>query len=421
MTGAELDSLRLDMPFTGQTFTLWTSATLADDFLSPCQKLTLEVAADETRFAYTTGIRKGDAFTFYVNDAPQCSGYVDEVEISYDGHSGTKVTIQARDGLSRLVDGNVDERMPVTDKMTLADLLDLLFLKQFSYPDWTIFEDNGKGRDLAVSKAVKARVTKRRKSIKDPLKDVRPHPGEGGYAYLTRICHRMGLHPRVMPNGVGVIIAAPEYDQDPAYTFVNLRGSAGKANNILRGRARSSSTGVPSHVWVRGKGSEAGPKAKYLGFYDNSANSPIFKPFYHKDDQATSKEQCDAVAAYIVGKAMREAFAYEITVRGFSDPQTGRVFNVDTIANVKDEQAGIDGKMWVESRTFRKSRAGTTTDLKLLPANALILDYLVADSAPIPEPNYPKAAAKVDPKTVPTAEQQHAAAWGSYTKDLKDK
>lgn len=422
MSTAELDSIRLNMPETGVSFELWTSATLDDDFLTPCQHMSLEVAADESRFAYTTAIKKGDAFVLFVNDQPQCTGYIDSVEVSYDMHAGVRVSIEGRDGLSRLVDGNVDERMPVKETMSLADIADLLFMQQFAYA-YTIFEDNQRGRDQATGKAIKARKTKKKKGLKDPLKEVRAHPGEGGFAYFCRFAHRLGYHPWLMPDGSGLVISAPEYDQDPAYSFITRRGTGATSasNNILRARARSSSMGVPSHVWVRGKDGSPGTKSKYLGFFDNSKNSPIFKPFYHHDDEAKTKEQCDAVAAYIVGRAMREALTYEVTVRGFSDPQTGRIYNVDTVAHVEDEIAGIDGKMWVEKRRFRKTRQGTFTDLTLIPANSLILDYLVTDSAPIPEASYPAAAKRVDPKRVPTAEEQLAAAWAAYTRDLKDK
>ncbi len=193
----------------------------------------------------------------------------------------------------------------------------------------------------------------------------------------------------MMADASGVCLSAPEYDQDISYAFKKTKaGSLG--DNVKRARCKRDGTGIPSHVWVRGKDSQPGPKAKYVGHYDNSKQARNFKPFYLKDDQSSTKEHCDTVAAYIAGKAMREYLTYSIGVRGFSDVATGRTYTVDTVASVADEVAGIEGNMWVEARTFRKSRGGgTATDLKLLPAQAFILDSLVSDgAAPPPPPTY---------------------------------
>ena len=42
----------------------------------------------------------------------------------------------------------------------------------------------------------------------------------------------------------------------------------------------------------------------------------------------------------MLGKALRQACVYQVTVRGFSDPATGAIYNVDTVINVHDECAG---------------------------------------------------------------------------------
>ena len=61
---------------------------------------------------------------------------------------------------------------------------------------------------------------------------------------------------------------------------------------------------------------------------------------------------------------------------------TGAIYNVDTVLNVHDEVCGVDGPMWVERRVFRKSRAGTFTDLTLIPADSLLMDYYAQDGLP---------------------------------------
>ena len=107
------------------------------------------------------------------------------------------------------------------------------------------------------------------------------------------------------------------------------------------------------------------------------------KPFFFCDDESTSQAHADAVAQFILGKAQRNAQTYEITVRGSSDPSTGAIYNCDTVAEINDENCGVSGAMWVESRTFRYGRGVNETTMKLIPANALLLDYYVADKVPV--------------------------------------
>lgn len=392
-TEPELDKVTLIIEETGNEYQFWSSVTLSDDFLTPCQSVSLEIGTDETRFALTSGIRAGDAFQLQVNGHPQCSGFIDSVAVSYDGHSGTKVSIAGRDALSRVVDSHVDPRMHIAEDSTLIDVATELITKQFKL-EYKIVETNDAARNTALGKPVTARPKAKRNKPKDKLKDVRPHDNEGGFQYFTRLAHRKGLHMWMTPDGQSVVISAPEYNQDPAYELNNyLDGKAG--NNIKSAQGKMDVTHIPSHVWVRGKDSKPGEKTKLLGYYDNSANTAIFKPFYFKDAESSTKEHCDTVAAYMVGKAMRDFLTYECTVRGFTDPKTGRVWNVDTVVNVHDEAAGVEGLMWVMSRTFNKSRTGgTTTTLKLLPAQALIMDYLLDDSPPPPPANYGAVSTK---------------------------
>jgi prophage tail gpP-like protein len=396
VTAPELDKVTLVTALAGREFSAWTSMELSDDFLTPCQTVKLDVGADETRFDLVRELRHGDGFVVYVNDQPQCSGFIDRVSVSYDGHSGTKISVAGSDGLSRMVRGNVDPRMQVGDKMTVEQLVEKVCKEQFGY-DYAIFDSFNAGRELCVGKAIKTKTTKRRKKLTDKLENIRPHDNEGAFGYLMRILHRVGLHMWFQPDGKGVVLSGPEYEQSPSYDLVNRITGDRSANNILSAESTVDVTGVPSHVWVRGKDGKPGPKSKMIGFYDNSPNtSGNFVPFYAKDDESSSKEHCDSVAAYIVGKAMKDFLTYSCKTRGFSNASTGAIYNVDTVVKLDDERAGVGGPMWVESRTLRKDRgSGTTTDLKLLPANALILEYLLTESPPTPIEDYKKALQSV--------------------------
>ena len=412
------DEVSIDFD-TGGSFKLFTELTLTDTFLDPCQTMTCSIAADETRFDLLKVVKPGSFFTVRINGNPQCSGIVDSVAVDAS-RGGRVVSLTGRDFMSRVVDGNADPRIAIAKELPFADFCAKLFA-HFNFPDVTFFEESDLGRNMAVGKSIKTKkqAGKRRRKFKDPAEGLRPKDNEGGFQWFIRIAHRLGYHAWIMPDGSGVVVGGPDYEQEAAYAFTSIRSEGlqgkGGANNILHASARLDITGLPSHVYVRGKGSKPGEAKAYTGFAQNKM-APVFKPFYLCDDESTTQAHADALAKFTLGKAQRNAQTYEITVRGSSDPVTGRIYNVDTVADVNDENCGVKGKMWVESRTFRYSRTSNTTTMRLIPADSLTMDYYVADAVPA-FTEYDEAKADVKPMEVPslvglTNPLNWGASWG---------
>lgn len=394
MTAPDADTITF-VTDAGDEFAFWTDITLSDDYLTPCQSVALSIGVDETRYDLSQKILSEQGFKILVNGNPAMTGFVDSIDLEAS-RDGTRVVVTGRDILAAVVDGNVDPRMAVTKEMSLRDLAEKIFMDEFGLGG-LIFEEFDEGRNASVGKAIKAPRSsgkKPRRALKDPLKSVRPHDNEGAFQYFTRIAHRNGYHAFAMPDGSGVVVSYPNYEQPPVYTLTRKRSvglaGAGAGNNLERGRVKYDTTGVPSHIFVRGKGSQPGEKAKYVG----GATSDFqrrFKPFYVCDDENSTKEGCERYARYLLGKAERNFATYEVTLRGCADPSTGAVYTVDTMASVSDELCGVQGPMWIESRTLRKSRGGTSTQMKLIPPHTLVLDYYQGDSPKAPAKNY-KAA-----------------------------
>lgn len=400
-TTPDLDRLTLICE-TGESFDLWTEATIEDSFLDPCQTMRLRVGVDESRFGVVARLRKGSQFRVDVNDHPVLGGFLDSVAID-SSHNGTFVEVTGRDILSPVVDSHINRKLAVKKGMSLTDMAILVFKTEFGLPVDILDADDAadQARNLAVGAVVKTGgkgpAKRPRKKPKDPLKEIYPKPNEGGWAYFARFAHRVGYHAWAMPDGSGVVLGIPTYEQEASGELVNLRGGAGGGNTIEKASLRSDNTTVPSHVYVYGKSSKPGDKSVPIGYAINES-APFFKPFYITDDESDDKEHADAVARFILGKAMRQACVYQVTVRGLSDAATGRVYTVDTVLNVQDEVCGVEGPMWVEKRTFRKSRQGTFTDLTLIPAESLLMGYYANDSIPfVPKPGAAKAAMPTKP------------------------
>jgi prophage tail gpP-like protein len=412
-TAPDLDRLTLTLG-DGFVFDLWEDVTISDAFLDPCQTMRLRTGADETRFGLMGRLRKGSEFLVEANGHPVLGGFLDSAEIEAS-REGISISVTGRDILSPVVDSNVDPRLAVKKGMSLTDLAKLLFNDHFQLPV-TIHDTDAAvadGRNKALGKPVQAKPKKGRKKTTDPLKEIYPKANEGGFQYFARFAHRVGYHARALPDGKGIVLLTPTYNQEPAGELRLKRGADGRSNTIEKARVRSDNTRVPSHVYVRGKGAKPGDKSNPIGFAVNK-DAPFFKPFYVTDDDSSTKDHTDAVARFVMGKALREAFTYEVTVRGFSDPLTKRIYTVDSVLQVHDEVCGVEGPMWVESRTLRKSRQGTFTDLKLIPADSLLLDYYVSDSPPPVPESYGQAADQVDKSNAWTGfEKAYAAVWGN--------
>lgn len=395
------DEVSIDFD-TGGSFKLFTELTLTDTFLDPCQTMTCSIAADETRFDLLKAVKPGSFFTVRIAGNPQCAGIVDSVAIEAS-RQGRMVSLTGRDFMSRIVDGNANPNIPMAANMPFSEFCAKVFA-HFNFPDVTFFEESDLGRDMAVGKAIKTKkqAGKRRKKFKDPAEGLHPKPNEGGFQWFSRIAHRLGYHAWIMPDGSGVVVGGPDYEQEAAYALTSIRSEGlqgkGGANNILQASARLDITGLPSDVYVSGK-SVKGEIKTFIGYAKN-ALAPVFKPFYLVDDESTSQAHADALARFTLGKAQRNAQLYEVTVRGASDPSTGRIYNVDTVVDVNDENCGVQGKMWVESRTFRYSRTSNTTTMRLIPADSLTMDYYVADNVPA-FVEYEEAKAEVKPMTAP--------------------
>jgi len=393
MTAEPYDAVSLDFG-TGASFKLFTELTLSDTFLDPCQTMSCTIAADETRFDLISAVRPGAPFVVKIAGNPQCTGIIDSVDISAS-RGGRIVSLTGRDLMSRVVDGNADPRIGIPKEMPIDAFLAKAFA-HFNFSDVTFFEDYEAGRNAAAGKAIKTKgnTGKRRKKLKDPAEGLRPKPNEGGWQWISRIIHRLGYHAWVMPDGSGIVVGTPDYEQEAAYALVSKRSEGlqgiGGANNVKIARARLDITGLPSHVYVSGKGSKPGDAKAYIGMAKNDA-APVFKPFYVVDEDSSTQAHCDAYARLILSRAQRKAQTYEATVRGASDPRTGRIYNVDTVCTVDDENCGVFGDMWVEERTFRYSRTTNETTLKLIPCNSLLMDTYVSDAVP-PAEEYDAAA-----------------------------
>ena len=100
----------------------------------------------------------------------------------------------------------------------------------------------------------------------------------------------------------------------------------------------------------------------------------LYRLLYHRDTDSRNQGQIDRAMRRAFFERFKETLVYSCKLRGHTDPVTGTLWAIDTIANVRDEIRGVNEPMWIASRTFRFSPgAGATTDLKLWRKGSLQL------------------------------------------------
>lgn len=373
------DRLRITNVDTGDTIDEWESAEISSDFLRPCDTFRFQAGSDDAPIEIAKRFPEGanvviSAVLEEGREAFLIDGYVDVSE-TYSGRDGRRCVVEGRDFLSQVVDSNVDPRMVLPTQPTIEQVIDAV-LEQFG------IERNRVEENVRTHEAIGRRLKKRpplrpsRRSKKQSVNDSVPRDNEGAFTFLARLLsdHGYWLWAARSPENRYVVVAGPNYDQDAYYTLRMLRGASGAANNVEHSTMRVDGTGMPSHVFVKGTFFGPGDRKKNVAVAENAVASR-FKPAYLVDQKAKTKDSTERIARSFLGKAARNYVTYSATVSGMADPETGAVYCVDTICDVRDDDKGVYGPMWVESCAIHKSRQGTTTDLKLIPRGTLVLDW----------------------------------------------
>lgn len=88
----------------------------------------------------------------------------------------------------------------------------------------------------------------------------------------------------------------------------------------------------------------------------------LYRLFYMRDTLSKDANQVMNAAARAAAERLKDSLQYEITFLGHADPETQRIYAVDTIIDVQDEICNVNEPMWVERVQFNYSQgAGATT------------------------------------------------------------
>lgn len=416
----------------GMFIDAWTGFTSESDTFTPCDafRLSVGVGTTGTRQLKTTldklrgEIQAGAVVKLYVgtNDknALQCVGIADAREIENGRGDGTTFEVAGRD-LGCLL---VDSACPLELYKKNAKLVDVARAAVAPWADepWSlnVRTDANGARDIRTGRTGRKSTRNTRDRAEalgipaaklsskilegidngtiDPtklmtsragarngagisaaqvaqltVKQAAVQAGETVWEFIERHCRRLGVLPRMGPDGT-LVLAGIDYSQEPLYTLVR-RIDIGSKNNILSGGERHDVSRFFDTVRVTGFGKQQdGPrKGLDVTVYDYSDDALSHeKVLIVHDDSIREASDAEKRAKYELAKSKQGSRLLHYTVRGFG--QDGHVYATDTMCNLWDEVAGVKGAFYVIGRTFTfDMHNGAQTQLRMVPKDSIVL------------------------------------------------
>lgn len=394
----------VELEFTGEKFSDLLSYSIDSSWLTPTDAFSFEINWGIERAAeLRRKFQPMQPVKLYVDDTLQLIGRIDAVESAGDG--GTGLRVEGRDYLAMLVDGVVDPSLRFKKEQTLGDAI-LSVTRPFGVV--TIFSDGfNLTRNLLTGKRPYGGPPPRTFQTAK-LDEFKPEERDGAWQVAEKLAARHGFMLQPAGSRDAIVLAEPEYRQQPLYQFH-------RPGSVLRAVARRDYGDVPTVTIATGRGGSAGGKvsatqhmrsafgddavseigknaevARFAGLgtgtpvvinfriVPTAPDSPglaglLYRPLYYKDKDSRNQEQLERGLKREVCERLRKTLEYTVTMRGHSHPETGAYYAIDTMADVKDGIEDINEQLWVYARRFWNDGGGPMTELKMLRPESLVL------------------------------------------------
>jgi prophage tail gpP-like protein len=424
-----IDEVTID--FGASTYVGWTDYELTSDILTPADGWSVQLPMSgtiEQRHALKERIRSESGLRCFIyvrrsdstDRALQLSGIIDDIGFS-GSREGAILNVRGRDVGGLLCDASADVNLGVEESTSLLEVLRAtcdpfgieVTAESFASRALLTGERAGGDPNTLVRRAARAAGIAERNGTRAlvtgsgppqtahaghladararararlghaagldgrdieaiSVSDAKPNAGETCWEFIDRQCRRFGAMPWIAADGK-LIVSSPHYDQEPLYSLTRYLGRDSR-NTIVAGGGDESLAAQSSSATVYGRGpGRDTERTRFRGFAErNTSLMPLYRPLVVHDPSITSQDEATRRAKRELAQQNVSAFALEYEVHGHG--QGPYLWAVDTIAEVVDEQQGVEGLYWIASRTFRGNRdIGRTTKLRLLPVGAVTL------------------------------------------------
>ncbi len=331
----------------------WTSYEVSSQFETPADGWRVEVRSPSS--AQLQQLQLATVVTLMLGSNRALRGRLDRKELRRTRSGGTVVVLSGRDMAAQMVDSTPPS-------------------------SWSF-------RNISLSAlAVKAMQALGISATVNPHSDalqvldwVKAEPGETYWQVLERYARKARLMLWMTPRGI-LHIDRPDYTSTPVASLVNASSDAKREQtNVEEALYSSDITHRFSSVTVLGqsKGSSSlfGSTAAHIkgeADDDELAELGVVRTLVLDDGDLRSKAEATARAEWEVSHRRYQGQSLEYVVAGHGPTPTS-LWRLNTMVNVYDELAEIDGPWWLAGyRLLRDGRAGSRTALTLKPPNSLL-------------------------------------------------
>ncbi len=303
----------------------------------------------------------GTAFELFIGPQKQFSGFLDSQ--SGQGTAGsTSVVLTGRDVLAKLFDNDVDADQSFTN-VTFSQLVKEA-LKQAGLPDRNVAFDNA--NNLTIKSGVNVATTEDAPPTNEVVTSgtgpvvkhiVRAKLGESWLDFVRRHIAKVGLFLWADADG-NFILSTPKPSQLPRFRWHRKRGKLDGRANVTNAQFHNDTTHRYSEVviYTRKSGRKSGRGKLHGGFVDEEMVAlGLNKVRVYRDVNVTSVAQAEAYARRKIAEVNRRSWNLTYTFSGHTalDVHGDRaVITPDTMAEVNDEEFGINKTLYIESVAY---------------------------------------------------------------------
>lgn len=355
----------------GASYEHWIDVDIDSDVTTPADAWSVSGAVPDGETV--EAFREGAKCDVYVGRNRQLAGVVDDVSIEIN-RQDDRLRLSGRDVGAFLVDNEAPPQK-VANK-TVKQLIDGMLDSSWGVRGVIISNENNVDLLLGKEEIRELRRQAPTGGTQRPRKSIRIDPGQTIASIITQHCDRVDLAWWITADGY-LFIGRPNYNQDVAYYFYSygLTNRKSVNNNIEKATVKRTIAGRYSEIVVNGMGlasksdvrdtSKASPRFKGTATDADLADRGIVRKMILRDTDVLSGAEATNRANIEMGKRRFEGLTINLTVPGFRDRETQRLYTIDTLAAVKIEEAGIDGTFYVSQRRFRENRGARRTELTL--------------------------------------------------------
>jgi hypothetical protein len=418
---------RVELLVNGRELLVAKNYDVSIAFLTTPSQFSMTVGSNITTLELMKRVPPNSLFALQINGVTQFMGYTDGFEQFSQG--ATEIAITGRDCMAQLVDDQIEhdrsfnnitfEQLAIeaikgagiTDYQLIADptaqraavvgtpVLSKLKIQQYEIiePELKIIGvDKNSGPTWAVvpERIVDAGVEEITRVT--GFKSEKPIKWDAGSSWLAatkKDFDRAGIFLRagVDPEGKNpniFILSAPSAAQAPLFAIANTRGAQVSDNEVITGSPaiKYVMTGRHSDYVVHGRaGTGKDGRKPVIGRWhdEDVAACGIKKTRVIKDENVKNNAQAEYLARKTCAqeRMANRSFVYPIhhrhTLPLLSNPMERGVIACDVVVQVRDDEHGVIGPMWVERVRHHSGPGGTGSDVTVVAPD----DLVFADAA----------------------------------------